>query len=172
MITKCFLSSFLERVNYSTFQTAMFQSGAKITCSSTWRNFLSQKRSKLCHDPSNISFHKLFFICIWKITKLKLRLHRLSQIPEINLHDNIVLCKYLKSEIMRCVGSFTSWVSQSILLISLWAKSAILWQLQDENIWYTTNIWYHFISLSDQTIHIKFNSVQALQYLHLFDYTS
>ena len=81
------------------------------------------QRSKLCHDP--IHFHKLFFICIWKITKLKLRLHRLSQIPEINLHDNIVLCKYLKSEIMRCVGSFTSWVSQSILLISLWAKSAI-----------------------------------------------
>lgn len=137
MIAKCFLSSFLERVNYSTFQTAMFQSEAKITCSSTWRNFLSQKPSKLCHDPSNISFNKLFFICIWKITKLKLRLHRLSQIPEINLHDNIVLCKYLKSEIMRWVGSFTSCDlahskrlrtakdSQSILLISLWAKSAI-----------------------------------------------
>ena len=170
MITKCFLSSFLERVNYSTFQTAMFQSGAKITCSITWRNFLSQKCSKLCHDSSSISFNKLFFICIWKITKLKLRLHRLSQIPEINLHDIVVLRRYLKSEIMRCVGSFTSWVSQSILLISLWAKSAILWQLQDENIWYTTNIWYHFIS--DQTIHIKFNSMQTLQYLRLFNYTS
>ena len=25
---------------------------------------------------------------------------------------------------------------------------------------------------SDQTIHIKFNSMQTLQYLHLFDYTS
>ena len=89
------------------------------------------ERSKLCHNPSSISFNKLFFICTWKITKLKLRLHRLSQIPEINLHDNVVLCKYLKSEIMRCVGSFTSCDlarskrlrtakdSQSILLISL-----------------------------------------------------
>ena len=38
--------------------------------------------------------------------------------------------------------------------------------------WYTTNIWYHFISLPDQTIHIKFNSMQTLQYLRLFNYTS
>ena len=31
---------------------------------------------------------------------------------------------------------------------------------------------YHFLSLSDQTIHIKFNSMQTLQYLRLFNDTS
>ena len=36
----------------------------------TLRDFLSKKRSKLCHGPSNISFYMLLHIRIWKKLKL------------------------------------------------------------------------------------------------------
>ena len=39
------------------------------------------------------------------------------------------------------------------------------------NIWHATNTWSRFTFLGDQTIHIKFNCIQSLQYLHLFTYT-
>ena len=37
--------------------------------------------------------------------------------------------------------------------------------------WNTTNIWCHFIFLCDQNRHIRLNSIQSLQYLHLFTCT-
>ena len=37
---------------------------------------LSQKCSKLCHDRFNIPLNRLFYICTWKITKLKLTTSR------------------------------------------------------------------------------------------------
>ena len=37
--------------------------------------------------------------------------------------------------------------------------------------WNTTKIWCHFIFLCDQNRHIRFNSIQSLQYLHLFTCT-
>ena len=104
----------------------------------TWRNFLSQKRSKLCHDPSSISFDRLCYICIWKITKLKLTTSWSHSGFQRSIGTIMSFCcKYLKSEMIRCVGSFTSCDlarskrlktskdSQSILLISPGAKSAI-----------------------------------------------
>ena len=120
------------------YKTMMFQSGAKMARSCTWRNFLSQKRSKLCHDPSSISFDRPFYICIWKITKLKLTTSWSHSGFQRSIGTIMSFCcKYLKSEMIRCVGSFTSCDlarskrlttskdSQSILLISLGAKSAI-----------------------------------------------
>ena len=110
----------------------MFQSGAKMARSCTWRNLLSQKRSKLCHDPSSICFDRLFYICIWKITKLKLTTSWSHSGFQRSIGTIMSFCcKYLKSEMIRCVGSFTSCDlarskrlttskdSQSILLISL-----------------------------------------------------
>ena len=110
----------------------MFQSGAKMARSCTWRNFLSQKCSKLCHDPSSISFDRLFYIYIWKITKLKLTTSWSHSGFQRSIGTIMSFCcKYLKSEMIRCVGSFTSCDlarskrlttskdSQSILLISL-----------------------------------------------------
>ena len=100
--------------------------------------FLSQKRSKICHDRSNIYLKRLFYICTWKFTELKLT----TSLAESDSRDSsigtiMLFCyKYIESELMRCVGSFTSCDlalskrltsakdSQSILLVSLWANSA------------------------------------------------
>ena len=100
--------------------------------------FLSQKRSKICHDRSNIYLKRLFYICTWKITELKLT----TSLAQSDSRDSSIgtimsFCyKYIESELMRCVGSFTSCDlalskrltsakdSQSILLVSLWANSA------------------------------------------------
>ena len=100
--------------------------------------FLSQKRSKICHDRSNIYLKRLFYICTWKITELKLT----TSLAQSDSRDSSIgtimsFCyKYTKSELMRCVGSFTSCDlalskrltsakdSQCILLFSLWANSA------------------------------------------------
>ena len=95
--------------------------------------FLSQKRSKICHDRSNIYLKRLFYICTWKITELKLT----TSLAQSDSRDSSIgtimsFCyKYIESELMRCVGSFTSCDlalskrptsakdSQSILLVSL-----------------------------------------------------
>ena len=100
--------------------------------------FLSQKRSKICHDRSNIYLKRLFYISTWKITQLKLT----TSLAQSDSRDSSIgtimsFCyKYTKSELMRCVGSFTSCDlalskrltsakdSQCILLVSLWANSA------------------------------------------------
>ena len=100
--------------------------------------FLSQKRSKICHDRSNIYLKRLFYICTWKITELKLT----TSLAQSDSRDSSIgtimsFCyKYIESELMRCVGSCTSCDlalskrltsakdSQCILLVSLWANSA------------------------------------------------
>ena len=100
--------------------------------------FLFQKRFKICHDRSNIYLKRLFYICTWKITELKLT----TSLAQSDSRDSSIgtimsFCyKYIESELMRCVGSFTSCDlalskrltsakdSQSILLVSLWANSA------------------------------------------------
>ena len=99
------------------------------------RIFLSQKRSKICHDRFNIYLKRLFYICTWKITELKLT----TSLAQSDSRDSSIMSfcyKYTKSELMRCVGSFTSCDlalskrltsakdSQCILLVSLWANSA------------------------------------------------
>ena len=99
------------------------------------RIFLSQKRSKICHDRFNIYLKRLFYISTWKITQLKLT----TSLAQSDSRDSSIgtlmsFCyKYTKSELMRCVGSFTSCDlalskrltdSQCILLVSLWANSA------------------------------------------------
>ena len=102
------------------------------------RIFLSQKRSKICHDRSNIYLKRLFYICTWKITELKLT----TSLAQSDSRDSSIgtimsFCyKYTKSELMRCVGSFTSCDlalskrltiakdSQCISLFSLRANSA------------------------------------------------
>ena len=102
------------------------------------RIFLSQKRSKICHDRFNIYLKRLFYICTWKITELKLT----TSLAQSDSRDSSIgtimsFCyKYIESELMRCNGSFTSCDlalskrftsakdSQSILLVSLWANSA------------------------------------------------
>ena len=101
------------------------------------RIFLSQKRSKICHDRFNICLKRLFYISTWKITELKLT----TSLAQSDSRDSSIgtimsFCyKYTKSELMRCVGSFTSCDlalskrltsakdSQLILLVSLWANS-------------------------------------------------
>ena len=98
------------------------------------RIFLSQKRSKICHDRSNIYLKRLFYICTWKITELKLT----TSLAQSDSRDSSIgtimsFCyKYIKSELMRCVGSFTSCdlalskrlTSAKDSLVSLWANSA------------------------------------------------
>ena len=102
------------------------------------RIFLSKKCSNICHDRFNIYLKRLFYISTWKITELKLT----TSLAQSDSRDSSIgtimsFCyKYTKSELMRCVGSFTSCDlalskrltsakdSQSILLVSLWANSA------------------------------------------------
>ena len=70
------------------------------------RIFLSQKRSKICHDRFNIYLKRLFYICTWKITELKLT----TSLAQSDSRDSSIMSfcyKYAKSELMRCVGSFT-----------------------------------------------------------------
>ena len=103
------------------------------------RIFLSQKRSKICHDRFNIYLKRPFYICTWKIIKLKLTTSLAqSDSRDSSIGTIMLFCyKYIKSELMRCVGLFTSCdlafskrlttakYSQSVLLISLWANSVI-----------------------------------------------
>ena len=99
------------------------------------RIFLSQKRSKICHDRSNIYLKRLFYICTWKFTELKLT----TSLAQSDSRDSSIgtimsFCyKYIESELMRCVGSCTSCdlalskrltSAKAILLVSLWANSA------------------------------------------------
>ena len=81
---------------------------------------------------------------------------------------------------MRCVGSFTSsllkaaydrWGFPKYIADLSLGKLGYLMEVTDKDIWHSINICSRFIFLSDQTIHIKFNSIQSLQYLHLFTYT-
>ena len=83
--------------------------------------------------------------------------------------------KYLKSEvyIMRCLFNAAqdrSGFPKYIANLSL-GKLGYLMEVTGGNIWHATNIWSRFPFLGDQTIHIKFNCIQSLQYLHLFTYT-
>ena len=72
--------------------------------------FPSQKLSKLCHDRFNIYLKRLFYICTWKITKLKLTTSRAQSDSRDSSIGTIMwfCCKHIKSELIRCVGSFTS----------------------------------------------------------------
>ena len=82
---------------------------------------------------------------------------------------------------MRCVEeSFTSnlfnaaydrWGFPKYIAHLSLGKLGYLMEVTDESICHATNIWSRFIFLCDQTIYIKFNSIQSLQYLHLFTYT-
>ena len=69
---------------------------------------------------------------------------------------------------MRCAGSLTS--SLFKVANDCWGFQFLM-EVRDENIWHATNIWSRFIFLSDQTIDNEFNSIQSLQYLHLFTNT-
>ena len=69
---------------------------------------------------------------------------------------------------MRCAGSFTS--SLFKVANDYWGFQFLM-EVRDENIWHATNIWSRFIFLSDQSIDTEFNSIQSLQYLHLFTNT-
>ena len=90
---------------------------------------------------------------------------------------------------MRCVRSFTSssfnaaydrWGFPKYIANLSLGKLGYLMEVTDEGIWHANNIWYRFIFLCDQTIHIKFKSIQSFQnftysltliHLHLFTYT-
>ena len=102
------------------------------------RIFLSQKRCKICHDRFNIYLKRLFYICTLEITELKLTTSLAqSDSRDSSMGTIMSFCyQYIKSELMRCVGSFASCHlalskrltsakdSKSILLVSLWANSA------------------------------------------------
>ena len=99
---------------------------------------ISFLKSVLSYATILLAYLSTRHICIWKITKLKLTTSWSHSGFQRSIGTIMSFCcKYLKSEMIRCVGSFTSCDlarskrlktskdSQSILLISPGAKSAI-----------------------------------------------
>ena len=133
--------------------------------------FLSQKRSKLCHDRFNIPLNRLFYICTWKIAELKLRTWRAQADSRVSSIDTIIwfCCKY------------KIWLNEMRWVIYIMRSSSFL-AAYDHQVFqkYITNLSLGKLSYSilrwkylthNQTILCKFNSTKNLQYLYLLRLT-